>query len=61
MVRIDADLFSPQVEGVLTVVHALQLVVVAEVGVAPQPAVDHMGQTLLRPNLTSTIIIGVML
>ena len=59
MVRIDADLFSPQMEGVLTVVHTLQLVVVAEVGVAPQPAVDHMGQTLLRPNLTSTINIGV--
>ena len=54
MIGIYTDLFSSEMESVLAMVHGLELVMVAQVWVPPQSAVDHMGQTLLGPNLTIT-------
>ena len=51
MVWVHADLLSPEVEGVLAVVHRLELVVVAQVRVTPQTRVDHVRQTLLCSDL----------
>ena len=51
VVWVHTDLLSPEVEGVLAVVHRLELVVVAQVRVAPQTRVDHVRQTLLCSDL----------
>ena len=51
VVWVNADLLSPEVEGVLAVVHRLELVVVAQVRVTPQTRVDHVRQTLLCSDL----------
>ncbi len=51
VVWVHADLLSPEVEGVLAVVHRLELVVVAQVRVSPQARVDHVRQTLLSSDL----------
>ena len=58
MIGIYTDLFSSEMESVLAMVHGLELVMVAQVWVPPQSAVDHMGQTLLGPNLTQIRILG---
>ena len=51
MVRIHTDLFSSEMEGVFTVVHCLQFVMITEVWVAPEFTVDYMRQAFLGPNL----------
>ena len=51
MIGVHTDLFSSEMESVLAMVHGLELVVVAQVWIPPQPAVDHVGQALLGPNL----------
>jgi len=55
VVGIYADLLSAEVEGVLTVLHRLELMVVAEFWISPQSAVDHMWQTLFCSNLKPAI------
>lgn len=56
VVWVHTDLLSPEVEGVLAVVHRLELVVVTQVRVTPQTRIDHVRQTLLgsdlKPNIT---------
>ena len=51
VVWVHTDLLSPEVEGVLAVVHRLELVVVAQVRVTPQTRVDHVRQSLLSSDL----------
>jgi len=55
VVRVDADLFSAKVERILTMLHRLELMMVAEVRISPESAVDHMWQTLFCPNLKPAI------
>ncbi len=46
VVGVDADLVLLEVECELAVLGGAQLVVALQVGPAPQPAVDHVGQAL---------------
>jgi len=55
VVWVDADLLSAKVEGILTVLHRLELMVVAEVWISPESAVDDMWQTLFCTNLEPAI------
>ena len=67
VIRIDTDLFSSKMEGVLAMLHRFEFMMVDKVWVAPQSAVDNMRQSLLGSNLQlvnninwypSTLIIG---
>ena len=51
VVRIDADVIPLEREGILAAVNSLQLMVVLEVGPAPQAAVNHMRKPLAMRNL----------
>ena len=51
VVGIDADVIPLEREGILAAVNSLQLVVVLEVGPAPQTAVNHMRKSLAMRNL----------
>lgn len=51
VVRVNADLLPPQVEGVGAMLDRLELVVRLEVGEAPQTAVNDVRESLLLRNL----------
>jgi len=42
VVRVDADLLAPKVKSILTMLHRLELMMVAEVRISPESAVDHV-------------------
>ena len=56
VVRVDADLHLLGGEGVLAELQGLQFVVRLEIGPAPDPAVDDVGETFPVGNLQSSNI-----
>ena len=52
VVWVDANLFAPQMESIVTMLHRLQLVVGGKLRITPQTTIDDMWQPFLLWNLS---------